>query len=396
MDLNNPDSIAYTLGIENYEYSRYQLGTVISRYGIKYFPHRIAVTESPVGDMLPPQATAFEVTDAGSDLFDQISYLWGTVSFKNMMDPSNNSDEAHLAFHEVFDGDPFQAPMSQTGMPGPFDLMMGTSKVIFMNLMAMHFNMANGTFVDASGLSGGAPQPGNEINTVNAGYIIMVLSKMKDEFAGTPLEQMILDAVKAQSSFLAGSLKDPSGGFYNGYTLNQGPDNTAKTAVSQAAAARGLYAAYELTGNNDYLNAADDAYNYLIDNFYVSGQIAFKTEQNNNLATYTPFNFAVITGGLREAALVGGQTEAAAIYTRFFKKVANVMQLAEFNPTGETGNDSDGDGIPYLPEQPDQLAPVFAAEAQLNLMITGVDNSLALNETDMMIYPNPVNENATI
>ena len=31
---NSPDSISYTLGIENYEYSRYQLGTVISRSGI--------------------------------------------------------------------------------------------------------------------------------------------------------------------------------------------------------------------------------------------------------------------------------------------------------------------------------------------------------------------------
>ena len=31
---NLPDSISYTLGIENYEYSRYQLGTVISRSGI--------------------------------------------------------------------------------------------------------------------------------------------------------------------------------------------------------------------------------------------------------------------------------------------------------------------------------------------------------------------------
>ena len=31
---NTPDSIAYTLGIENYEYSRYQLGTIISRSGM--------------------------------------------------------------------------------------------------------------------------------------------------------------------------------------------------------------------------------------------------------------------------------------------------------------------------------------------------------------------------
>ena len=32
--LNTPDSISYTLGIENYEYSRYQLGTIISRSGL--------------------------------------------------------------------------------------------------------------------------------------------------------------------------------------------------------------------------------------------------------------------------------------------------------------------------------------------------------------------------
>lgn len=335
--------------------------------GIKYFPHGIAVTESPVGDMLPPEATDLQVTDASSDLFDQLSYLWGTLSFKNMMDPNNSSDAPHLAFKEVFDGDPFPAPMSQTGMPGPFDLMMGTSKVIFMNLMAMHYDMVNGSFVNTSGLMGGMPEPGNEISTLNAGYITMVLALMKEEFAGTPLEQMALDALNAQSSFIVNSLKDPTGGFYNGYTLNVGADNSAKTAVSQAAAARGLYAAYSLTGNTDYLDAANEAYAFLIENYYVPGQMAFKTEQDNDQPIYTPFNFAVIAGGLREAVLVGGHTEAASIYTRFFKKVANTMQLAEFGPSGETGDDSDGDGIPFLPQQPDQLAPVFAAEATMDI-----------------------------
>ncbi len=364
--------------------------------GIKYFPHRIAVTESPVADMLPPQATDLQVTDASSDLFDQLSYLWAALSFKNMMDPGNSSDETHLAYHEVFDGDPFPASMSETGMPGPFDLMMGTSKVIFMNLMAMHYNMADGTFVNTSGLSEGVPQPGDEISTVNASYITMVLSLMVEEFAGTPLEQMALDALNAQSSFIINSLKDPSGGYFNGYTLNSGSDISAKTVEAQAAAARGLYAAYSLTENAEYLNAANDAYDFLIDNYYVADQMAFKTEQDNDMATYTPFNFAVITGGLREAALVGGNTEAAAIYTRFFKKVANVMQLAEMDATGETGNDSDGDGIPYLPEQPDQLAPVFAAEAQLNLQATGVDNLSAYSQTEVVIYPSPVSESATI
>ena len=364
--------------------------------GIQFFPHQIAVTESPVAEGLPPQASNLEVVDASSDLFDQLSYLWGAVSFKNMMDPNNSSDEPHLAYHEVFDGDPFPAPMAQTGMPGPFDLMMGTSKMIFMNLVAMHFDSGNGTFVNTSELSGGTPQPGNQISTVNAGYITMVLATMHPEFVGTPLEPMILNAVNMQSQFIINSLKDPSGGFYNGFTLGTGADNTTKTAVSQAAAARGLYAAYNLTGNEDYLNAANEAYNFLIANYYVASEHAFKTEFGNDVATYNSFNFAVIAGALREGSLVGGYTEAAAIYTRFFKKVANSMQLAEFDPTGETGGDSDGDGIPYLPQQPEQLAPIFATEATLNLAVTGIDDFAETIDNSIVVYPNPVHDYASL
>lgn len=364
--------------------------------GIKFFPHQIAVTESMVADGLPPKASSLQVTDASSDLFDQLSYLWGTVNFKNMMDPNNSSDEAHLAYHEVFDGDPFPAAMAQTGIPGPFDLMMGTSKVIFMNLMAMHFDQNNGTFVNTSSLSGGIPQLGNEINTINAGYIAMVLAEMHPEFVGTPLEPMILNAVNMQGQFLISSLKDNNGGFYNGYVIGEGADNSVKTVESQAAAARGLYAAYSLTGNQDFLNAADEAYNFLIENYYSANEHAFKTQLGVNLATYNSFNFAIIAGGLREAALVGGHTEAATIYTRFFKKVANAMQLAEFDASGEIGNDSDGDGIPYLPEQSDQLAPVFATEAQLLLGTTGIDDAISSSVNHIMVYPNPITDHASL
>jgi len=364
--------------------------------GIKYFPHRISLVETPVADMLPPQATDLTVVDASSDLFDQLSYLQATLNYKNMMDPNNSNDEAHLAFHSVFDGNPFPAPMAQTGMPGPFDLMMGTSKVIFMNLMAMHFNMANGTFVNNSGLSAGLPQPGNEISTMNAGYITMVLTKMVEEFAGTPLEQMALDALNAEASFLVNSLQDDNGGFYNGYVINQGAETSVKTAVSQSAAARGLYAAYTLTANTDYLDAANEAYNYLITNYYVAGLQGFKTEVGNEIATYTPFNFAIIAGALREAALIGGHLEAATIYTRFFKTVANAMLLSETGLTGEMGGDSDGDGIPFITEQEDQLPTVFATEATLNLVISGIGEYALINETDIAIYPNPTNINTTI
>jgi hypothetical protein len=364
--------------------------------GIQYFPHQIAVTEAPVGDMLPPKASELTVTDANSELFDQLSYLWGTLNFKNMMDPDNSSDPAHLAYHSVFDGNPFPAPMSQTGMAGPFDLMKGTSKVIFMNLMAMHFDMMNGTFVNTSSLVDGVPQMGNEISTIEAGYITMVLTKMKEEFAGTPLEQLALDHVNAQASFLINSLRDTDGSFFNGYVIDQGPVASVKTISSQAAAARGLYAAYQLTQNTDYLDAANAAYQYIMDHYYVEQQHAFKTELNNDQATYTPFNFAIITGALREAALVGGFTDAATTYTRFFKTVANKMQLAEFGPTGEEGDDSDGDGVPYLPQQTDQLAAVFAEEATMDLSVTGINDKQLLSDGDINIYPNPATQKANI
>ena len=50
------------------------------------------------------------------------------------------------------------------------------------------------------------------------------------------------------------------------------------------------------------------------------------------------------------------------------------MQLSEGAPTGESGNDSDGDGIPYIPEQPQNLPQVFATEATLNLSATAIGN----------------------
>ena len=362
--------------------------------GIKYFPHGIAVTEAMVIAGLPPKMNSLTVVDPKSVLFDQISYLWGALNFKNMADPANNSDDAHKVYKYVFDGDPFPAPASVTGMPGPFDLMKGTSKVIFQNMMAMHFNGTMGSFVSESNLTGGSVVMGSKISAVDAGYMLMVLSKMKEEFAGTPLEMMALNAVNAQANFILNKFKDVNGGYYNGVELGVGPMTTPKLAMNQAAIARGLYAAYNLTNDAAFLAGANDAYDKLMD-FYRPTVMTFQTEENNAVSTYTPFNVAIISGALREAALVGSKTEAPAVFTRFFKTVGNKMQLAEFGPTGETGSDSDGDGVPYLMDQPDKLPPIFAPEATWDLgVVATVDISDYLQ--GLTSFPNPVKDQVTI
>ena len=360
--------------------------------GIKYFPHRIAVTESAGDTMMPPKLSGLEVIDASSQLFDQVSLLLGSLGYKNMMDPTINDPE-HLAYHAVFDGDPFPAPMSVTGMMGPYDMMAGASMVLVKNMLTMHFNETVGTFVDVSGLSEGAVSKGNTISAINAGYALLALRDVATEFAGTPLATMATDALNAQAAFVFGSLKDADGGYFNGFTIGTGADESAKKAESQAAVARGLYAAYELTNNSAYLDAANEAYQFLVNSFYVAAEQIFRTEEGNNTATYNPFNLAILSGGLREAALVGGQTEAAAIYTRFFNKVYSPMLLAEAEPSGETGNDSDGDGIPYV--LGGTVATVFAAEAEYTFTVTSVKSRFE-QSANLSIYPNPVSGQATI
>lgn len=372
--------------------------------GIKYFPHLIAVEETPMdaATMLPPRPSGYSVVDDDSWLFDQISLIWGTLSYKNMMDPNNSSDSKHLAYHSVFDGDPFPADMSTTGMPGPFDLMMGASKVIFQNLLAMHFNTVVGTFVDKAELNGGNVAMGDEISSFNAGYALVILKLFVEEFAGTPLESMAQNALQAQANFLVNNLHDSNGGFFNSYTIGTGAAADAKTVLAQAGAIRGLYAAYQATNDNAYLTAADNGYNFLIQNFYDSNEHGFHTTLGVDQATYTPKIVAALSGALREARLVGGQEEATSIYVNFWNTVANRMQLAEGEATGETGGDSDGDGIPFVPEQPDGVAPIFAAEAIQQLSgPTSVGDELitGLNPTAYQLhqnYPNPFNPTTEI
>ena len=360
--------------------------------GIQYFPTQISLTENMVLESLPPQASDLTVVDDKSLLFDQLSYLWGTSSFVNMMNPNDESDAAHYAYHEVFDGYPFPADMATTGTPGPFDLMKGTSKVIFMNLMAMHFNETEGTFVNESSLNtSNQPDMGNEISAVNAGYIIASLSIFSEEFAGTPLQTMADNAIIAQADFILNNFIDTEGGYYNAFTIGSGASTSAKTVEANLAIIRGLYAAYNHTGDANYLNAANTAYNYMINNYYAPGQHAFATTLGESNAVYTPKTLGLFAGALREAKLTGNQSDAELIFTRVSKKVYNGMLLAEHEASGETGSDSDGDNIPYVVGGTKPF--VFAESASMSIdLTTGIFDTFGKDEVEMTIYPNPASD----
>ena len=363
--------------------------------GIQYFPTKIGVTETMVITGLPPKMSALTVVDATSNLFDQASYLLATTSFKNMMDPTN-TDPDHYAYKEVFDGYPFPSAMGVNGAtaPGPYDLMKGTSKVIFLNMMAMHYNSTMGTFVDESSLnSSGVAVPGLVVSAENVSYTIQALAQMSAEFSGTPLQTMADNALIAQVNFILTNMKDANGGFYNSFTIGTGASSSTQTLAANSAIITGLYAAYQSTNDASYLTEANAAYNYMINTFYNASEMVFKTEKGNNTAVYTPWNMALLSGSLREASLVGTQPEAAAIYTRVFKTVFNKMLIAEAEATGETGNDSDGDGIPYIAGGTKPF--VFAEQGTYTLTTSSVA-SIDANSFNVSVFPNPASNNVNV
>ena len=63
------------------------------------------------------------------------------------------------------------------------------------------------------------------------------------------------------------------------------------------------------------------------------------------------------------------------------------MLMSEAEASGETGNDSDGDGIPYVAGG--TVATVFATEAEYNFTVTGLNDRLQ-QQAELSIYPNPV------
>lgn len=335
--------------------------------GIRYFPASIQVVEQPVQQGLPPRLKKLKVVDRRSRLFDQASLLWGLSSFVNMMDPTDRSDSAHLAYREVFDGSPFPASRSETGKPGPYDLMKGTARAVFLNILAMHKDAGQGTFVDTAALTRRGVRRSHRVNLVSAAYLIVALEPFIEEFSDTPLGPLAENMLEKQAEFIMNHAAKPNGLYGLRVNLRKDRIRGSGRLLAQAAAVRALYVANRVSGRADFGQAADAAYRVLIDRFWLPGRQVFRSRLGEDEARYTPRNFALTAGALREAALQGGHAAAVDQYVAFFRNIGNRMQLSEAAPTGETGGDSDQDGVPFVPEQADRLPPVFATRAILDL-----------------------------
>jgi len=301
------------------------------------------------GQTIPPIVKKYVVTDKSSYLFDVASLLWGESEFYYVTDPKVKDN-----FDKLF-GDAMWDPTTlddkgigaalnsgKTIFPAgkPHMLAQGISVVNFKNLKALHFNSKNGTFVDRWHPDEGQ---GNYITTANAGMAIIALSNTY--FRLSDIEKIHQGAkmlLTAQANFLL-KQQNSDGSIANGFALDNGikADKAANSALSQSFAIRGWLAAYQVSKDQKFLDAADKAYNYMQNELWSEEAGVYRSEAGAQQSTYTGMNYGAILGALRELAIAhNGEASQQQIVQRldtFFDHVQNVngLQLAELGQTGE-------------------------------------------------------------
>jgi len=323
-----------------------------------YFPHKYEVSfkgpmmKMMMNMMVPGKAPAwpkkFKVTDNRSDLFDVASLLWGLSEFYYISDPTIKD-----GFDALF-GDPKWIPdgksdteihnmlkdPSKTVFPKdePHMLSKGMTAVNFKNMMGLHFNKNKGTLVDTWSPT---KKQGKHISVVNAGVAMIALENTYWRMHDVP---KIKDGAKmmlvAQANFLLNQ-QDPDGSIADGFDLNGKADAGPKTLIAQSFAIRGWLAAYQVTKDKKYLDAAEKTYDFMQKELWHEQAGVYRSAVGATASTFDGLNYGATLGALRQLAIArgegSGRQEVAARLDRFFQSVATEggLQIAEIDMTGE-------------------------------------------------------------
>ncbi|MEO8840779.1 MAG: hypothetical protein ABI591_30665 [Kofleriaceae bacterium] len=300
---------------------------------VRWFPGRVAVTETASADGFP--SPAYSLAAADSDLFDQIGLAMGYAEFFALTDRSNPDVGGSQPVRVYFDGDPFlsddQLPDGEATL---HDRALAMIRVAVINLDRLHID-STGILVDHVTFTGATAARGHTASTITAAYAVIGLrtvlrslgSQLELYSNNTPdtattgaLDSVALhfpgDAtlafgdrvrqlVRGEADLLFEHLTDATGRAYRGWdaTANDVVDQT-DTLDSHTAAIRGLFAAYLATGDTRYRDRALAVYTRMDRVFYDTVARVYRTEPINEdlvyTVTFTPLRFALLQSTLRD------------------------------------------------------------------------------------------------
>ncbi|MEA1965036.1 MAG: hypothetical protein U9O41_07930 [Candidatus Aerophobetes bacterium] len=335
----------------------------------EYLPHLVKVTFDDEGRPLD-----YQIIDASSDLFDQLSLLWGSSELRRFADPKIEDN-----YNKLF-GEGKLFPSES------YELSTSLARLVFENLLKMHYDKDLGTLVDRA-VEG---EKMRRISTINAGLAILALRSFYDSFADEPeLQKEAKNLITSQTKFIIEKLKDKRGGFYSSYEesgLQSEPLVGDKTLASQSAAIRGLLTAYRLTKDKKYLEQAEKAFDYLQANFWDKNLEVYKNKPEEIAEelgySYSPLDAGLTTGALEDLASLSSPIKADLIrlyLTKFLQKVVDKAGLQL------PGRRTIRLLTPYPRIEEEYFAPVMASRISLTSLIRKIRKKFAQPE-DIIIY----------
>ncbi|MCP4398714.1 MAG: DUF11 domain-containing protein [bacterium] len=256
-----------------------------------YFPHRLEI------DFNDNEPKAYELKDASSSLFDQLSLLWGLSELYGLL----NAD-VDAPYRTIFDDDTLAgAQLSRITQELVGRLME--------NIEALHWDAEFKSLYEWNELDAEQDdedeEESGETRNISTGQIAMagialesVVRNFAGEFALRNKAEMILSA---QADFLSRHLyREEDGAVYNGASLEKKVEalKGVKTLLSHSAAVRVLLLAHQQTGDVEYLRKAGKTLEALDRSFWDPRLRVYKSAYGQY--QYTPLNVAMTVGAFRE------------------------------------------------------------------------------------------------
>ncbi|MFQ5652525.1 MAG: hypothetical protein ACE5IY_21545 [bacterium] len=332
---------------------------------LSYLPHRLGVRLIQPGD-IPPRPEWFTVKDKSSQLFDQASMLWATSEYFYFSDPNVKDNWDHVFGEDTpYDGSIMEQQFATA-------LSSGLSDVLLKNIEKMHWDDSRGSLVSEWHPGTG---PGSTVSLLDAGVAMLALANYHRHLEyDSEVQKKAGRLLKAQADFLVNELQNSDGSFPDGYDFDaQKAIGQEKTLIAQGMAIQGLMSAYKEFKDDQYLQAALEAYRFMNEKLWHEGVSVYCSSVGATESIYTPISFGAVHGAMRAIILETRDMDEVERFKQFFVQAVNRsgIMLAEEIDTGEkdlTKFDGDNDGIPqfqYAKDGKKGIAAVFASKVMI-------------------------------
>jgi hypothetical protein len=320
---------------------------------LKYIPHQIKPNLIFNGN-LPIRPNAYHPLDLSRRLWKKTSILWATTDFYEQCFRFQTKSDAPVA---VFSVDP---PMDGGLIEQrTYRVALGLSNLIVKNLQAMHLRdgVLASCWVPETGVGNATSMQDSSMALVAlVAYDHHLKSHGRDPYP--ELREAARSMVKSQANFLL-SVQNPDGSFHEQYRISDGVGLGTNTQMwDQFFGIRALCAAYQLTGEQPYLQAAIRTWNLLNTVYWDEPTGLYRSDLRSDIAVYDPVDVAAAIGATREIILAVPAHRARPLldrFVRFWVQAVNNsgLQMSEDHNTGEVSfgivsADHDGDGIPFI------------------------------------------------